>query len=252
MTGEKSLLDEENKASDQLFPELKEHLNYANDTYNLAFKVQQAIGGQALYGIPEVARAQFMILMRGTDYLRCVQLLTIKGYPEQTGTLAASLFELAHTALFFSHSPKKAKEWLEADSIEEEVPWGILGSNWRKCVKANCERLGDSALAETEYQVYRQLCWMKHSLPKMQDMRVDGDGVSLIFGPYTDERAINHAWFALEHAGRLMELMISSLLDEFRTEETTLELREITEKRRALRQKAIDRFGQENPFVSEA
>jgi hypothetical protein len=26
---------------------------------------------------------------------------------------------------------------------------------------------------------------MKHSLPKMQDMRVEEDGVSLIFGPHT-------------------------------------------------------------------
>lgn len=251
MAGENSLLDEENKASDQLLPELKEHLKYANDTYNLAFKVQQAIDGQVLSEIPEVAKAQFMILMRSTDYLRCVQLLAVKGYPEQAGTLTASLFELSHTALYFSHSPDKAKEWLEADSIVQEVPWGILGSNWKKSVRANCEHLGDVALAKTEYQVYRQLCWLKHSLPKMQDMRVETDGVSLIFGPHTDERAISHAWFALEHGGRLTELVVSLLLESYATNETRAELEAITETRLALRQKAIERFGQENPFARE-
>jgi hypothetical protein len=28
----------------------------------------------------------------------------------------------------------------------------------------------------------------------------------LLFGPYVDERAIDNAWFVLEHAGRLTEM----------------------------------------------
>lgn len=241
--------DEENAASDKLFPDLKEHLDYVNDAYNLAFKVQTALEGKRLAEVSDTAWAQFMILMRTTDFLRCIQVLAIKGYPEQAGTLAASVFELAHTAVFFAHSPETAKEWLQATSIREQAPRDIPGANWKEVVKSNCVRNGAPDNADAEYQVYQQLCWMKHSLPKMQDLRVEAnDRFSLIFGPYTDERAINHSWFAMEHAGRLTEVVISLLMDEFGNDETKEALQALGEKRAALTKRAIDRFGQENPF----
>lgn len=244
-----SIQETENAASEKLFPDLKEHLNYVNDAYNLAFKVQMGIDGKRLADIADVARAQLMILMRITDYLRCIQLLAIKGYPEQAGTLAASVFELAHTAVFFGYSPDKAKEWLQATSIKQQAPRNIPGANWKDVVKANCERGGAPGNIEAEYQVYQQLCWMKHSLPKMQDMRVEAkDQVSLIFGPYTDERSINHAWFAMEHAGRLTEFVIAFLMNDLGTDETRSELHALGERRSALTKRAIERFGQENPF----
>jgi len=244
-----SAQEAENSASERLFPELKEHLNYVTDAYNLALKVQAAIEGKRLDEISEVTRAQLMILMRITDFLRCVQLLAIKGYPEQAGTLAASIFELAHTAVFFAYAPEKAKEWLQATSIREQAPRDIPGANWKQIVRRNCENSGAPGHIEAEYQVYQQLCWMKHSLPMMQDMRVETkDRVSLIFGPYTDERALSHAWFSLEHAGRLTEFVVASLLNELGTNEISTELQALGVKRAALTNRAIDRFGQENPF----
>jgi cytochrome c1 len=114
-----------------------------------------------------------------------------EGYPEQAGTLAASVFELAHTALFLELDADKATEWLGAGSIEDQMPREVLGTNWREVVRLNTRDSGDVTVAEREYQVYISLCWMKHSLPKMQDMRVESDGkVGLIFGPYSDERSI--------------------------------------------------------------
>jgi hypothetical protein len=245
----KSIQDEENEVSEKLFPELKAHLNYVNDVYNLAFRVQESIDGKAISDIAPIARSCFMILMRITDFLQCTQLLSIKGYPEQAGTLAASIFELAHTAQFFSHSPNKAKEWLEAESIWQEAPRNIPGKTIRKLVKANCENVGDVQATEREYQVYQQLCWMKHSLPKMQDMRVTSQGVGLVFGPHLDERAMSHAWFSMEHAGRLTEMVIALLMPEFGTDATFAMLQQATEVRDALRRRAIDRFGSENPFA---
>lgn len=244
-----SIVDDEKAASEEIFPELKDHLNYMNDVYNLAFRVQMAIGGKRLADIADTTRAQLMILMRITDYLRSIQLLAIKGYPEQAGTLAASIFELAHTAVFFGHSPDQAKEWLQATSIKQQAPRDIPGANWRKVVKANCEHGGADDNVELEYQVYQQLCWMKHSLPKMQDMRVVAkDEASLIFGPHTDERSINHAWFAMEHAGRLTEFVIAFLMNDLGTEETISALHSLGTTRTVLHQRAIERFGQESPF----
>ncbi len=252
MSTPRTIEQEEKEASTKLFPQIKDHLNYANDAYGLAFTLQEAIGGKRFADISDIARAQFMILMRITDFLRSIQWLALKGYPEQAGTLAASVFELAHTAAFFAHSPETAKEWLTATSIKKQAPRDIPGRNWKDVVKANCEHAGVPGNTEPEYQVYQQLCWMKHSLPKMQDMRVELDGVSLVFGPHTDERAISHAWFSMEHSGRLTEFVASLLIEEFGTQETKTALKVLGETREALKKRAIERFGQENPFAAEA
>ena len=135
---------------------------------------------------------------------------------------------------------------------KQQVPRDLFGTNWRALVKANCEHYGEAGRAEVEYQVYEQLCWMKHSLPKMQDMRVEEDGVSLIFGPHTDERAVSHAWFAMEHAGRLTEIVASLLMQSLGTEETKSALKELTAKRQELFNKAIARFDGQNPFDEPA
>lgn len=247
-----SVQEDEEKATEKRWPELQEHVNYLSEVYTLAFKIQNFIAGKRIGDIPDVVRAQLMILMRITDFLRCIQLLIVKCYPEQAGTLAASVFELAHTAALFSRSPDEAKDWLRANSVKQQVPRDLFGTNWRELVKANCEHYGEAGLADAEYQVYEQLCWMKHSLPKMQDMRVEEDGVSLIFGPHTDERAVSHAWFAMEHAGRLTEFVASLLMQSLGTEETKSALKDLTAKRQELFNKAIARFGGQNPFDEHA
>jgi hypothetical protein len=247
---EASVQAAEDRTMDLIFPELKAHLNYLNDVYNLAFRVQTHLDGQRIAHIPDVARAQFMILMRVTDFVRCIQLLSLKGYPEQAGTLAASVFELAHTALFLERDAAKASEWLNARSIEDQMPKGVLGTNWREVVRLNTKDSGDVTVAEREYQVYIQLCWMKHSLPKMQDMRVESDGkVGLIFGPYSDERSINHAWFSMEHGGRLTEMVIGLLAAKLGDLLLSTALSAVTQTRDSLRQCAIARFGDDNPFL---
>lgn len=246
-----SVQEDEELATNKAWPDLQAHVNYLSDVYTFAFKIQQAIDGMRIGDIPDVVRAQLMILMRITDFLRCIQLLTVKCYPEQAGTLAASIFELAHTAALFSRSPPEAAEWLRATSIKQQVPRKLFGANWKEVVKVNCEHFGGEDRAESEYQVYEQLCWMKHSLPKMQDMRVEeGSRVSLIFGPHTDERALNHAWFAIEQAGRLTEFVAALLMDKLGTEETESGLQALAVKNAELRCRAIARFGQDNPFIA--
>jgi hypothetical protein len=83
-------------------------------------------------------------------------------------------------------------------------------------------------------------------------MRVEEDGVCLIFGPHTDERALSHAWFAMEHAGRLTEFVTALLMDKLGTEETRATLQTLAAKNAELRNLAIARFGQESPFNEAA
>jgi hypothetical protein len=122
----------------------------------------------------------------------------------------------------------------------------MFGLTWKRIVDANAE---NRESAKGEYRVYRQLCWMKHSLPKMQDMRVVTDqSFELVFGPHTDERAINHAWFSLEHAGRLTEITISLVANKLGNDEIRTELDALTERRSDLSRRASERFGATNPF----
>ena len=50
------------------------------------------------------------------------------------------MLAFSFSAAVFSHSPDKAKAWLKADSIEEEMPWRILGGNWKKTIAAIAKR----------------------------------------------------------------------------------------------------------------
>src|ERR1700728_3866324 len=109
-----SVQEAEDEASETVWPDLQAHVNYLSDVYSLAFRIQRAIQGKRISDISDVTRAQLMILMRMTDFLRCIQLLTVKCYPEQAGTLAASIFELAHTAVLFTRSPEEPAQWLNA------------------------------------------------------------------------------------------------------------------------------------------
>ena len=240
----------ENENSKKIFPEIQGHVNYLDDVYNLCFEVQYKMNDKKRSEFSDIYYAQMMILIRITDFLRCIQLLVVKGYPEQAGTLTASIFELAHTAVYFSYNADATKKWLIADSIKEDIK-KVLGLNWFELVKKNVEQFngGDH---DKEYKVYKQLCWLKHSLPKMQAMLSEQGGVCFNVGPYGDERSINHAWFSIEHAGGLAEFVLSAL-DKPPDEITSLienKLGKVTKVRKTLHDRAIERFGTDNPFES--
>jgi hypothetical protein len=58
---ETSVQAAEDRTMDLIFPELKAHLSYLNDVYNLTFHVQTHLDGQRIADIPHLARAQYMI-----------------------------------------------------------------------------------------------------------------------------------------------------------------------------------------------
>jgi len=50
------------------------------------------------------------------------------------------------------------------------------------------------------------------SHPTMQDIQINNNKANFQFGPYTDEKSINHAWFTIEHSGRLTEMLMSHMI----------------------------------------
>lgn len=238
----------EEEVSKKIWPEIAEHLAYLCETYNLCFKFHQQIDGKDIFEFDDSLKAQMIILMRITDFIRGIKLLAIKGYPEQAGSLAASIFELTHTSVHFSYTPQAAKQWLASNSIKDEMPKAIGICNYRKLVEENCNNLNLNSQINGKYEVYKQLCWMKHSLPKMQGVIAKPDGIYFQYGPYSDERSINHIWFAIEHAGELTEFALSKLINFTIFSSLGEKLNFLSEKRAVLHKKAIERFGKNDPF----
>lgn len=262
-TPENTIDGQEENTSFKIYSEIKPHLDYLSKVYNLCFEIQMIFNNKPFKNILSYLRAQMMIIMRITDFLRCIFILIPKGYPEQACTLAASIFELSHTSIRFSYDHETANKWLESKSVSHKMPNLIGMNNWKELVKKNCNASESSQQADPEYKVYKQLCWMKHSLPKMQDLRVNQDenSVEFIFGPYSDNRSISHAWFGMEHAGRLTEFALSRVIDGCEKlgifkNQTSLKsikekLKEITKDRQKLTEKAKKRFNTTNPFEDE-
>ncbi|CDZ76122.1 hypothetical protein BN59_00388 [Legionella massiliensis] len=210
MAIEHSIEYQEREAAKEILPELNEHLDYSTKIYNSCFSIQRFLDGKTINDVGQLLRSQMMILMRITDFLRCIQHIVILGYPEQACTLAASIFELSHTAVYFSYDNAAMLKWLASSDGEKNMPKLIGIDTYKKLVEHNCQKVG--VPSEPEVSVYRQLCWMKHSHPIMQDIQINNDKAKFLIGPFTDERSISHAWFAIEQSGRLTEMLISHIV----------------------------------------
>lgn len=189
-----------------------------------------------------------MILMRITDFLRSMRFITLNGYPEQALTLASSIFELSHTAAYFLHNPEAVDKWYSCDDIQAKMPNLIGVNDYKNLVKKNYSYKDLEAHSDNEYKVYKQLCWMKHSHPIMQDLLLIDNNIQFPIGPYTDEKSINHAWFTIEHSGRLTELVIGNLVNLKDEESIKSNLESLAKIRGKLHQKVLARFGSNDPF----
>lgn len=209
MKVEHSLEYQEKQALEKILPELMEHLDYSTKVYNCCFKIQHFLDNKTINEVGQLLRSQMMILTRITDFLRCIQHTIVLGYPEQAGTLAGSIFELTHTAIYFTYDIAAMQKWLSCSDDNAKMPKLIGKNTYRELVVYNCEQLGLDSKQESA--VYSRLCWMKHSHPILQDILVDNGKAKFRIGPYTDETSIGLAWFTIETSGRLTEILISRI-----------------------------------------
>ena len=201
--------DLEIKAYKEIHPHLKEHLDYSKKVYNFCFKIHYMLDNNSLSNVGDMLKSQIMILMRITDFLRCIHHTLERGYPEQACTLAASIFELTHTAVYFSYDQDAMKKWLDCKDVESRMPNLIGKRTYTKIVEHNCNIL--SLDTEKEKKLYNLFCGMKHSHPTLQDILIKNDEASFLIGPYSDDRAIKIARFVLHYSGRLIELLITQI-----------------------------------------
>ena len=186
-----SIEEEEARAAEILLPQIVDHLNHAATTCNLINRLNVSFDGPEFESMPESLRVRLVLNARIADDLRAIQHLSSMGYCEQSCTVAASVFEVAHIAVFIGADDDFAIEWIE---------FGDLKQNFRPVkllVRATDARLNlddvDGAI-KREYGIYRQLCWVKHTNPFFQglrDPRCWNAHGSLRFAPDTTERELD-------------------------------------------------------------
>ena len=107
-----------------------------------------------------------------TDY-RAAILLIMKGYPYQSGSIVASLFENYKTSVCFSRSIDLAEKFI--NSNQSDIPWGAMKLS-KMAASLEMFNTIDPPVKSEEFELswkssylhYKHLCKMKH--PTMQQV----------------------------------------------------------------------------------
>ena len=157
-----SIEEEETRAAEILRPQIVDHLNHAAAACNLINQLNASFDGLEFESLPENLLVRLVLNARIADDLRAMQHLSSMGYCEQSCTIAASEFEVAHTGAFIGPDDELAVEWRDFDDLTR---------NFRtvySLVRATAAPLNPDDIdgaTKGEYDIYRQLCWMKHTIP---------------------------------------------------------------------------------------
>ena len=201
-----SVEQEEEAAKAVLLPQVARHLELVTRMCNVIWRVLASFDATNLNDLSLPLKVRQILLARLADDLRATCHLCHTGYTAQASTVAASIFEVAHTIVFIGNDEGRADEWTRHD--DPVHPFKKV----REMVRENFESLGSpdpNATYRNEYDVYTQLCWMKHVNPMLQgyrDPRFWAAHGTLNYAPDTTEAGVRRSWLALQHASRLAML----------------------------------------------
>jgi len=243
----------EKEAAQFLNRELDEHLLLTESAYNLIGMTISSIPEQAVENLTSSLKVAIALIIRLSNDLRGVTLLSMMGYPTQATSLVASMYEAAYTVAYIAENDELADKWIAHDD-----PTRFFENIRTITIKGltNLNADNPDKQAKNEYKVYRQLCMAKHVNPLYQMQHglqiVDRDIVG-INGPDTSEPAVRTAWFSLQHAVGLVFVAIHSfILNHVPSESRTIlveELNKIIKDHNRLDDAAKKRWGTEDPFL---
>jgi len=246
----------EQEAARVLEPQLRDHLVLTTTAFNLVGPLLSRAASGPLESLPRSLQVAIKLLLRLANDLRCVQILSIRGYPLQAAILVASLYEVAFTIAFVGRDDDLAQAWLDHDD-----PTTPFRDAWT-LTRAVIVELGipePDAQTRKFYRVYRQLCLAKHANPLLESRlgaELRGDVVMHSNGPDTSENAIRVAWFTLQNATGLaliaLENFLRSHLNHCSAEDLSAlvdALEAIGIERERLAAAAVARWGNEDPFI---
>lgn len=208
-----SLDSTEKQVVEQLGPHLLEHQVLATDAFNLISILLAQVPEAPMKTIPKALGVAVKLMLRLSNDLRSVQILSSKGYSIQALAIAASMCEVAYTVAWVGADETRAQTWLDHENPTRPV------RDLRTMIRYGRAALGSPDPEEDtkrEYRVYVQLCWAKHASPvleKRYGIEVSADKVTIPHGPDASGDAIRAAWFALENAARFVEIVAASFFN---------------------------------------
>jgi hypothetical protein len=186
------------ETSRTLGPELKSHLLVNSDVYNFIGSVLEAVPRTKLRDVTQARKVATCLLIRVLNDLRCIGLVSVRGYPEQACALATSVYEASFTALAIGDDEAMAQEWIDHSNPNQP---------FKPIYDLTLMGMKRSGIAKPENQArrwyisYSQLCMAKHLNPLLQGSRgfqVSKDQVAAVTGPDASQASVRLAWFALE------------------------------------------------------
>ncbi len=244
--------DIEARAELELKSELAEHLKFNSNVWALVVRVLGAFQGHDLAQMPESRKVCFVLLARLANDLRCIALLSERGYSDQAAIMAASVLESAHTISYIRDDEPRAQAWnthRRPRNTFRPIPELI------KATAKFIEVPDPKEFVRREQRVYAQLCWSKHVTSIVLGFRPPEERVTrgtFYLGPDTSEFGVRVAWFALQHSGRLGLLAVDVFQN---THATVLDVARALGECRAtcnrLDAQAEKRWGTEDPFEGE-
>jgi hypothetical protein len=163
-----------------------------------------------------------LICARLNNELRCVILLSERGYALEAASVCASMSELAHMLGHIGDDAVLTSEWAEYDEDHFflEPKKAIKGS----ALKGG----GDLSDAKKEHAHYKLLCTLKHGHPRAfraYGFEKEDGGVSVFHGPYASPAVLYLSRTMLWYACRYMWLGLT-IYHHYHTPDALSDVRE--------------------------
>ncbi len=247
-----SIESAELKAREALSVDLQELERVSMNTYNSISATLMTVLPKPLGGVTEALQVAAALLLRAANDLRTASILALDGYSDHALTIVASLYEIAMTIAYVSDDNSVARAWIEYDDPTRPfMPIKELTDNALRKMGATEEDRKKSR----SYLTYRQLCLAKHGNPlhQLNMAYAEEDGtVGLKNGPYVCEDTVRASTFAMEHANRLCLAATATFIRNFMPKEhrkiLEKEIRDLADSCDRIADKAVARFGSEDPF----
>lgn len=246
----RAISEAESEASRTLEPELKDHLQINSDVYNFIGLALEAVPDARLRDVTQARKVTSCLLVRIANDLRCIGVLSIRGYADQACALAASLYEAAFAALAINDNETLAQEWIDHPDPNR------LFKSVRELTLMGMRALGipnAEHQAKRWYITYSQLCMPKHINPLIQTrrgFRIEDYRVWIGTGPDTTDESVRLTWFALEHSAAFALTAAGFFGQKYAREnrELVMQNRGLHEAIGKLRDAAVARGWDKNPF----
>ena len=249
------LHEAERKIASLLWPELADHAKLVEVSFNLISRILMLAPTLPLREVSVSRRVVTSLLIRVSNDIHCTAKLALQGYPLQALSLASTAYEAAICVAAIGGDDTLAEKWAEhSDPKRSFMPVREL----IKQAFTNLRLSTNRASITSEYAIYSQLCLAKHANPILQmqyGFALESNNVLSFNGPDNSEYSVRAAWFAMEHGIRLSNIAIVGFFENHLPQNAHIvvidDILELGRQREMLHQRALERWGNENPFPDQ-